>query len=61
MADESDFLLFLEVVDEKVWRKEREFKPRLTPFDEYDDEKIRRRFCLSKTTVVKLLEQVDNS
>jgi hypothetical protein len=60
MADEIDLLLFLDVIGDGLGRKQREFQPRVNPFDEYDEDKFRRRFRLSKSTVWKLLEQIDD-
>jgi len=57
MADESDMLLFLDVLGNSV-RKPREFKPRMDAFTEFDDDNFHRRFRLTKPTVLKLLEQV---
>jgi len=53
MADESDMLLFLDVLDNSV-RKPPEFKPRMDAFAKFDDDSFHRRFRLMKPTVLKL-------
>lgn len=58
MADELNLLSFVEFIDKGNDRKIRTFKERSDVINLYDDEKFRRRFRLSKTTVLKLLEQV---
>jgi transposase len=59
MADEQEMLLFLDFVDvdEKI-RRNRVFKSRKDPLAEYDDDDFRRRFRLSKKTVMKIHEEV---
>lgn len=58
MADELNLLSFVEFIDKGNDRKIRTFKERSGVINLYDDEEFRRRFRLSKTTVLKLLEQV---
>lgn len=58
MADELNLLSFVEFIDKGNDRKIRIFKERSDVINLYDDEEFRRRFRLSKTTVLKLLEQV---
>jgi len=58
MADELNLLSFVEFIDKENDRKIRTFKERSDVINLYDDEEFRRRFRLSKTTVLKLLEQV---
>ena len=57
MADELSLLTFKQFVNRA--RKKRTFMKRSDPFTTYDEEEFRRRFRLSKATVMKLLEQVN--
>ena len=57
MADELNLLSFVEFIDKGNDRKIRTFKERSDVINLYDEE-FHRRFRLSKTTVLKLLEQV---
>ena len=58
MADERDLLQFTSLMCYVYVPKKREILPRSNPFDDYDDDKFKERFRLSKLTVEKLLEQV---
>ena len=60
MADESDSLLFVNflAVNRPNARQCREFKERVDALNDFDEEKFRRRFRLSKSTVLKLLAEV---
>jgi len=59
MADESDSLLFVNFLagNRPNARQCREFKERVDALNDFD-EKFRRRFRLSKSTVLKLLAEV---
>jgi len=52
-----DSRLFLEFLQHSD-KKPRAIRPRKDLFDHFDDEKFKKRFCLTKSTVTKLLEQV---
>jgi len=39
-------------------KKPRTIRPRKDLFDHFDNEKLKKRFCLTKSTVTKLLKQV---
>ena len=58
MADEDDLLLLNDFINEYLPHKIRKIEPRPDPFEQYDEEKFRERFRLSKTVVLMLLEQV---
>jgi len=60
MADEQDLLLFANYVTTKLPKK-RITLPRCNPFEQYDDQKFRERFRMSKYAVSKILEQVNNA
>jgi len=55
MADELGLLLSMS----NNTRKKREIKQRTHPLEEYDDKEFKKRFRLSKSTVHKLLEEVN--
>jgi len=52
-----DSLLFLEFLQHSD-KKPRIIRMRKDLFDHFDDEEFKKRFCLTKSTVTKLLEQV---
>ena len=52
-----DSRLFLEFLQHSD-KKPRAIRPRKDLFDHFDDEKFKKRFRLTKSTVTKLLEQV---
>ena len=55
MADERDLLQFVNLTSFCVRSKTREILPINNPFENYDDDKFKKRFRLSKMTVEKLL------
>jgi len=54
MADEDD-LLFMDFFEDCWGPNCRVVLPRNNPFEEYDDRKFKKRFRLSKSTVLHLL------
>ena len=54
MADEMNLLLLLN----NNTRRKKEIKERTNPFVDYDDIDFKKRFRLSKITVIKLLQEV---
>lgn len=58
MADDRDYLLFLEFLDFNDDRSERVVLPRVNPYEEYDDKKFRERFRLSRRVALHLLSEV---
>ena len=59
MADESDLMLFTDYLNACGGNKQRVTLPQSNPFEQYDDEKFKERFWLSKTTVFRLLSEVN--
>lgn len=57
MADEDD-LLFMDFFEDCWGPNCRVVLPRNNPFEEYDDRKFKKRFRLSKSTVLHLLCEV---
>ena len=57
MADLESLLLFVRY-DNEFERSECVVLPRRNPFQEYNEEKFRQRFRLSKFAVTKLLDEV---
>ena len=58
MADNQDMLFFLDFLDGSFDRSERVVLPRGNPYDDYDENKFRERFRLSKRVALHLLTEV---
>jgi len=58
MASERDLLYMINFTRYSFIRKQREVRRRSDPFNDYDDDKFKERFRLTKLTVEKILELV---